>query len=51
VRVVRLLFGRVFETSSLVSGSVEDKSGNFQEAKDKRFCVPEGLTTRLWNSP
>jgi len=41
----------VFETSSLVGGSVEDKSGNFQEAKDKRFCVPEGLTTRLWNSP
>jgi hypothetical protein len=42
VRVVRLLFGRVFEASSLVGGSVEDKSGNFQEAKDKRFCVPEG---------
>jgi hypothetical protein len=34
----------VFEGASLVGGSVQDKSGNFQEAKEKRFCVPEGLT-------
>jgi hypothetical protein len=24
---------------------VQDKYGNFQEAKDKRFCVPEGLAS------
>jgi Rap1a immunity proteins len=34
----------VFEAAQMVGGSVQDKSGNFQEAKDKRFCVPEGLT-------
>ena len=35
----------VFEGAQLVSGTVQDKSGSFQEAKDKRFCVPEGLTS------
>jgi Rap1a immunity proteins len=34
----------VFEGASIGGGTVQDKSGNFQEAKDKRFCVPEGLT-------
>ena len=29
----------------IAGGTVQDKSGNFQEAKDKRFCVPEGLTS------
>jgi hypothetical protein len=24
---------------------VQDKTGEFQEAKAKRFCVPEGLTS------
>lgn len=35
----------VFEGAQLVSGTVQDKSGSFQEAKDKRFYVPEGLTS------
>jgi hypothetical protein len=35
----------VFDTAQMVGGTVQDKSGNFQEAKDKRFCVPEGLTS------
>lgn len=36
----------VFEGAS-IAGSVggQDKSGNFQEAKDKRFCVPEDLAS------
>ena len=33
----------VFEGAQFAGGTVLDKSGNFQEAKDKRFCVPEGL--------
>ena len=35
----------VFEGAQIVGGTVQDKSGSFQEAKDKRFCVPEGLTS------
>jgi hypothetical protein len=35
----------VFEAAQMVGESVQDKSGSFQEAKDKRFCVPEGLTS------
>lgn len=35
----------VFEGAQLAGGSVQDNSGKFQEAKDKRFCVPEGLTS------
>ena len=35
----------VFEGAGMVGGMVQDKSGGFQEAKDKRFCVPEGLTS------
>ncbi len=35
----------VFEGAQMVSGTVQDKSGRFQEAKDKGFCVPEGLTS------
>lgn len=38
------IFG-VFEAAQFVGGTVQDKSGNLQEAKDKRFCVPEGLTS------
>jgi hypothetical protein len=34
----------VFEGAQMVGGMVLDKSG-LQEAKDKRFCVPEGLTS------
>ena len=34
----------VFEGAQMVGGMVLDKRG-FQEAKDKRFCVPEGLTS------
>ena len=35
----------VFDGASVAGAAVQDKSGNpFQEAKDKRFCVPEGLT-------
>lgn len=29
----------------MVGETVQDKSGSFQGAKDKRFCVPEGLTS------
>ena len=35
----------VFEGAQIGGGTVQDKSGNLQEAKDKRFCVPEGLTS------
>jgi hypothetical protein len=35
----------VFEGSQLTGGSVQDKSGNIQELKDKRYCVPEGLSS------
>ena len=35
----------VFEGAQIVGATVEDKSGSFQEAKDKRFCVPEDLTS------
>ncbi len=35
----------VFEGAQVVGGTVQDKSGSLQEAKDKRFCVPEGLTS------
>jgi len=35
----------VFEGAQLVGETVQDKSGSFQGAKDKRFCVPEGLTS------
>ena len=34
----------VFEGASLGGGAVRDKSGTFREAKDKPFCVPEGLS-------
>jgi len=35
----------VFEGAGMVAGTMRDKSGNFHEAKDKPFCVPEGLTS------
>jgi hypothetical protein len=35
----------VFEGSQLTGESVQDKSGNLQELKDKRYCVPEGLSS------
>jgi|SRR5579872_6113035 len=35
----------VFEGAQMVGGTVQDKSGSLQETKDKRFCVPEGLTS------
>jgi len=35
----------VFEGAQMVDATVQDKSGSFQEAKDKRFCVPEDLTS------
>lgn len=35
----------VFEGAQLIGETVQDKSGGFQAAKDKRFCVPEGLTS------
>jgi hypothetical protein len=37
------IFG-VFQGAAFAGRTVQDKNGNFQEAKDKRFCVPEGLT-------
>ena len=41
----------VFEGAQLTGATVQDKSGNFQEAKDKRFCVPEGLTSSAMELP
>ena len=41
----RLYILGVFEGTQMVDETVQDKSGSFQEAKDKRFCVPEGLTS------
>jgi len=35
----------VFEGAQFGAGTVRDKSGKFQEATEKRFCVPEGLTS------
>jgi hypothetical protein len=35
----------VFEGAQIAGGTVQDKSGSLQEAKEKRFCVPEGLTS------
>lgn len=35
----------VFEGAQLIGETVQDKSGSLQEAKEKRFCVPEGLTS------
>ena len=35
----------VFEGAQMVGETMQDKSGSLQEAKDKRFCVPEGLTS------
>jgi len=35
----------VFEGAQMVGATVQDKTGKFQEAKDKRFCVPEGLSS------
>lgn len=33
-----------FEGLQLAGGTLQNKSGEFQEAKDKHFCVPEGLS-------
>jgi hypothetical protein len=35
----------VFEGVQIGGATAQDKTGNFQEAKDKRFCVPPGLTS------
>jgi len=35
----------VFEGASVGAGPVREKSGTFREARDKPFCVPEGLTS------
>ncbi len=35
----------VVEGARVAGAMVQDKSGNFQETKDKLFCVPEGLTS------
>jgi hypothetical protein len=37
----------VLEVAQIVGGTVRDNSGNFQEAKDKRFGAPEGLTISM----
>jgi|SRR5580704_5188530 hypothetical protein len=39
----------LFEGASVGAGTVREKSG-FGEARDKPFCVPEGLTSLQWNS-
>jgi hypothetical protein len=33
----------VFEGAQLGGATAQDKGGDFREAKNKRFCVPEGL--------
>jgi hypothetical protein len=35
----------VFEGAKFSGSTVQDKAGNFQEAKEKQFCVPDGLTS------
>ena len=35
----------MFEGAALAGGTVQDKTGKFQEVKEKRFCVPEDLTS------
>jgi Rap1a immunity proteins len=35
----------VFEGAQIGSGTVRDKSGVFQEGRNKSLCVPEGLTS------
>lgn len=35
----------VFEGVQIGGATAQDKTGKFQEAKTKRFCVPEGLTS------
>jgi hypothetical protein len=35
----------VFEGAEMAGAAVVDRNGRFQEAKDKRFCVPEGLSS------
>jgi hypothetical protein len=35
----------VFEGAQIAGAAVQDKSGQFVEAKVKRFCVPEGLSS------
>ena len=39
----------LFEGASVGAGTVREKSW-FGEARDKPFCVPEGLTSLQWNS-
>ncbi len=34
----------VFEGAQMGTGTVQDKTGKFQEMKDKPICLPEGLT-------
>ena len=50
-RACRFYILGVFEGVQIGGGTVRDKSGTFQEAKDKRFCVPKVSLVRLWNSP
>ena len=35
----------VFEGAKLGGATAQDKGSEFREAKNKRFCVPEGLTS------
>jgi len=35
----------VFEGAGVGAGTTRDKSGGFREARDKPFCVPEGLSS------
>jgi hypothetical protein len=35
----------VFEGAQLTGASVEDKSGHLQELREKRYCVPDGLSS------
>src|SRR4051812_269719 len=36
----------VFEGASLGGSAVQDKSGEFREAKEKHFCVPDDLPSK-----
>jgi hypothetical protein len=42
---MQVLYLGGFEGAHVVGRTVQDKSGSLREAKDKRFCVPEGLTS------
>jgi hypothetical protein len=42
-----LYFVGVLGGAQIVAGTVRDNAGNFQQTKDKRFCVSKGRTISM----